>query len=101
MDYIKQEDNTYKIIRNNQCYGVFDNLVSAKTVRDKLIECNFGEDCKYKHITPRKDGKYEISKKRRNTKIYVGVFDDLHQAICERDKWVLCDWDLDLIVELP
>lgn len=84
-------------------FGVFNTLDDAKRYREYCMRYDWNVDPYYpkmKYIT-RQDGRYYIVKTINGKKELFGSFDNLEDAIFERDLCVSCDWDMDLLVEMP
>ena len=54
------------------------------------------EDSFYRNITKRGD-KYQL---RKNGEHY-GYYDQIEDALFDRDRYEQCDWDMELFVQLP
>jgi hypothetical protein len=107
--YIHRKGNVYvirKLINDKYGYfGQYKTISHAKKVRDWLMNHNWQwvipdkEYYKSKYIRPMY-GKYIIEKCINGKSESFGTFNNLEEAIIERDLLIKCNWDYDVLESL-
>lgn len=112
--YIYQDYNGFRIIKNNESYGWYDNLPDALYDRDRLESCDWDieefvwlpeQENPYKHmdlppkeldrwrqyIYPCNNG-FRIMKRINNKQHYFGTYKTMDEAIRKRNELIEKEW---------